>query len=963
MARRSTLFNALLLCSALAPMAEAQTWTGITNTRTASSSVAMLLTDGSILVHSVNSANWARFKPDANGNYINGTWSSVASMVSTYKPTYYASAVLPDGRVVVVGGEYINNSAVWSATGAIYDPLGNTWATLSNPLGWTSMGDAQCVVLNDGRFMVARPQNTASAILDPNTLTWSAAGTGKLDRHDEESWCLLKDGSVLTVDVLNAPHAEKFVPSTNAWISAGDLPYIIPHAATQEIGPLLMMTDGRVLATGGNGKNAIYTPATSLLGTGSWAPLPDFPIFSTVQFGMPDAPACLLPNGKALLCTSGIPNSGWPNGCRFFEFDGGTFTQVASTPRAGVNPCYTGVMLMLPTGQVFFTDQSSNVVIYTPVGGPQESWRPKITTAPTTVIPGQSFLLGGMQFNGLSECSTYGDDASNSCNYPVVRLKNVSTGHVFYCRTANHSTMGVATGTLQVTTNVTAPANVEIGPATMEVVVNGIASTSVPITVKPLQYRIRELGPAGSLTDTITTGVNAGSESVGAGGTGFGTPAEAMSSHAWVAGGVQNLGVPAGFTNSRLSAINLQGHAVGNASTATDKKPIFQNSGVTSLLPSVGLPAALTEALAINDRDEIVGNSVYSGISHALYWASPSGTPVVMQTLAGFPHAGVKSIANNGMIVGWVQSADLATVQGVYWPRANVAPIQMGTVGTLNVQTVNSINSTLGAVGALRAPGGLDAAAVWHSNIGTMLPNLANTTTSIATDINAGSAIAGSYLLTGDPTDHPRACIWREGSVLDLTSLIDTSDAPSLNWQLSWPSDYADNGAITGWGFKGGVRKSFLAIPATDGAPAGNVDCNVLFGDFVGTKPPLTFEFVRAGTGFSDGSETVSPTIGSGVYNLNAGSRRGLYSLRVHSTNWLIRQINNVVISDLGGQAFFELINGDVDQSGEVDAVDIDAVIAMFGSTAAVAADVDGSLEVDAVDIDIVISHFGAVGD
>ncbi len=59
------------------------------------------------------------------------------------------------------------------------------------------------------------------------------------------------------------------------------------------------------------------------------------------------------------------------------------------------------------------------------------------------------------------------------------------------------------------------------------------------------------------------------------------------------------------------------------------------------------------------------------------------------------------------------------------------------------------------------------------------------------------------------------------------------------------------------------------------------------------------------------------------------------------------------------------LVNGDVDASGEVDAADIDEVIANFGatfpSTGDADVDVDGSGEVDAADIDIVIANFGAV--
>ncbi len=59
--------------------------------------------------------------------------------------------------------------------------------------------------------------------------------------------------------------------------------------------------------------------------------------------------------------------------------------------------------------------------------------------------------------------------------------------------------------------------------------------------------------------------------------------------------------------------------------------------------------------------------------------------------------------------------------------------------------------------------------------------------------------------------------------------------------------------------------------------------------------------------------------------------------------------------------------NGDVDASGEVDAADIDVVIADFGSTypggSTPNADVDVSGETDAADIDVVIANFGGTDD
>jgi hypothetical protein len=62
-----------------------------------------------------------------------------------------------------------------------------------------------------------------------------------------------------------------------------------------------------------------------------------------------------------------------------------------------------------------------------------------------------------------------------------VRITNRATGHVFYARTHDHSTMAVAFTGLA-STQYDVPAGMETGLADLVVVANGIASE--PITVK-----------------------------------------------------------------------------------------------------------------------------------------------------------------------------------------------------------------------------------------------------------------------------------------------------------------------------------------------------------------------------------------------------------------------------------------------------------------------------------------------
>ncbi len=141
-------------------------------------------------------------------------------------------------------------------------------------------------------------------------------------------------------------------------------------------------------------------------------------------------------------------------------------------------------MLVLPTGQILFTDFSNDVELYTSNGSPYPGTAPSalFATAVTTLTRGVTITLFGFKFNGASQANAYGDDFQDATNYPLVRITNKSTGHVFYCRTHDHSTMAVGyQGPAY--THVDLPANLETGASTLEVVANGIASQKYQIVV------------------------------------------------------------------------------------------------------------------------------------------------------------------------------------------------------------------------------------------------------------------------------------------------------------------------------------------------------------------------------------------------------------------------------------------------------------------------------------------------
>jgi hypothetical protein len=125
----------------------------------------------------------------------------------------------------------------------------------------------------------------------------------------------------------------------------------------------------------------------------------------------------------------------------------------------------------------------AGVATYTSTGTYQSSWAPKITSFPATVTRGTTYKISGQQFNGLSQAAAFGDEFETATNYPLMRITNTATGHVFYAKTHGHSTMGVATGTAKVFTHFDVPATMETGASTLQVVANGIPSRRVGITV------------------------------------------------------------------------------------------------------------------------------------------------------------------------------------------------------------------------------------------------------------------------------------------------------------------------------------------------------------------------------------------------------------------------------------------------------------------------------------------------
>jgi hypothetical protein len=486
-------------------------WTPLTNQPSFlvdGASVPMLLTDGTVLMQDTGFPDWWKLTPDKFGSYVNGTWTQVASLPATYSPLYHSSAVLPDGRLIIEGGEYLLNAdqtnfiPTWTPQGAVYDPVANAWTPVEPPKFFggfppfdQTIGDAQNVILADGTYMQADCCTLDEALLNPKTLNWRPTGRKKFDVNDEEGWTLLPNGKVLTVDAyvpVNIPYeptgtnSEIYDPKTGSWSSAGSTIVQLWDSAaacggeanaTFEVGPAVLRPDGTVFYTGANtcpgaaGNTAIYNSST-----GKWTAGPQFPAPNNIA----DGPAALEPNGKVLMFAS----SGFGNPpAAFFEWDGHSLNAISGTPNTPGDGSFIGNMLVLPTGQILFTDFSNDVEIFTPTPGHPENTEPILLFTPIFLRRGQSYQAFGFRFNGVSQGAAYGDDVQAATNYPLVRITNLIDGHVQYSRTHDHSSMAVASPAL-VSTHFDVPASQEPCICKLEVVANGIASNPVFVFVQ-----------------------------------------------------------------------------------------------------------------------------------------------------------------------------------------------------------------------------------------------------------------------------------------------------------------------------------------------------------------------------------------------------------------------------------------------------------------------------------------------
>lgn len=300
--------------------------------------LVLQLRDGRILAHqdlgpnnSAGTPNWYILSPDQNGSYEQGIWDQTNYAFPSnfeYGPKDFSSQVLLDGRTVLIeGGEYNLGALVGTKLGAVgsITPWGGIfWDLNSPPAGWDGIGDAQSVILPNGKYLQAGGTDglhfQSGALYDgPNA--WKPIANALITIASEAAYTLLPNGNVLMVDAHGAGYSlcsdsgkttEIYDYRTDKWACGPETVDQLWNDHGHELGPAVLMRNGKVLQVGGVNVTGIYDTKNN---TWSRGPVPPNGLAAY------DAPAALEPNGKVLLMLG--PPSFEP-GCQFAEFDPGT---------------------------------------------------------------------------------------------------------------------------------------------------------------------------------------------------------------------------------------------------------------------------------------------------------------------------------------------------------------------------------------------------------------------------------------------------------------------------------------------------------------------------------------------------------------------------------------------------------------------------------------------------------------
>ncbi|WP_437280015.1 kelch repeat-containing protein [Sorangium sp. So ce375] len=209
---------------------------------------------------------------------IDPAW--VASLPMSQPREDHTATLLPDGRVLVVGGR--NDSSDALASAELFQPASGLWLPAA-PMS-AARADHTATLLPGGDVLVVG--GATAELYHPATNTWSVAAPPAASRARHTA-TLLEDGTLFVTGgrVGDSPvaTAERYDPASNTWAPRA------PLARARSGHAAVRLNDGRVLVVGGD-DSEVYDPTTD-----RWSP----PVITAAFHD--HHTATLLPDGDVLL--------------------------------------------------------------------------------------------------------------------------------------------------------------------------------------------------------------------------------------------------------------------------------------------------------------------------------------------------------------------------------------------------------------------------------------------------------------------------------------------------------------------------------------------------------------------------------------------------------------------------------------------------------------------------------------
>lgn len=321
--------------------------------------------------------------------------------------------VLPDGRVLVMGGTRPGYFFAGEDTSFLFDPWTESWS--QGPRMNTGRWYPTPVLLGDGRVAVFSGLNAAGVttdlveVLDAQQQAWTVVPGANRGLSLFPRMTLLPSG-----EILQSGHEGRswfFNPATGAWRMG-------PGQQDRWQGSSVLLEDGRVLAVGGaNGIQPATSTARALAPGGSWQEVggmalprrdlnlvlaPDGDVYAFGGSFAPGPPGALAQAASALHGTLSGWLYRWPSQLVAERFDPATnlWTPLAPAERGRT---YHGTALLLPDGRMWVSgsDIETNPLVLEPrrsyevfsppylFAGP----RPVLAGAPAEVAYGGTFTI------------------------------------------------------------------------------------------------------------------------------------------------------------------------------------------------------------------------------------------------------------------------------------------------------------------------------------------------------------------------------------------------------------------------------------------------------------------------------------------------------------------------------------------------------------------------------------------